>query len=66
MSQTLPDLLDQLTKLLVAEGHFGYLQRPIPHDIDVLLRTIVRSYQESSEDEQALLECLPEAGASAW
>lgn len=64
MSQSLPDLLEDLTKVVIDERHYGYLRQPIPSALDDMVVTLIRSYQESDEDEQGLIECLPQEAAS--
>ncbi|WP_295637665.1 hypothetical protein [uncultured Methylibium sp.] len=64
MLQTLPDLLEEFCRRLTSGTFDAYLPRPIPHDLDAFVQTIVRSYQESEADEQALIACLPDQGAS--
>lgn len=66
MSQTLPDLLEDFATQ-IGKGTFdGYLRRVIPHPLDAVVRTVVRSYQESDDDEQALITCLPRQAASVF
>ena len=44
----------------------GYGPRPIPHELDDRIRTLIHSYMESDEVEQSLLSCLQPIAASVF